>query len=240
MRYFLLFFSLFTLTISFSQTLSSQCSSTISGNIIDKEHNKPIPQASITIKDKDGKVKTLQSDANGHFQFEAPCSENRYIVSAVFQNYTKGNSLIFTTRDRKRDQHIDLNLYPIKEFITIKGVKRIIVENINFLPNDKSLTKEAQKTLDKVYKTMDKYPNIKVEIGFHTDSRGDDDYLMKLTQERADICANYLTNKGIYPERIIAKGYGDKVLLNECVKGVKCSEEKHLMNRRSEFVVIQE
>jgi outer membrane protein OmpA-like peptidoglycan-associated protein len=44
--------------------------------------------------------------------------------------------------------------------------------------------------------------------------------------------------KGIEPRRMIAKGYGETKLVNRCKNGVKCSEEEHLKNRRTEFRII--
>jgi outer membrane protein OmpA-like peptidoglycan-associated protein len=51
---------------------------------------------------------------------------------------------------------------------------------------------------------------------------------------------DYLIAKGIAPERLIAKGYGETKLLNDCGNGVKCTEEEHQRNRRTTFRVISQ
>jgi outer membrane protein OmpA-like peptidoglycan-associated protein len=48
----------------------------------------------------------------------------------------------------------------------------------------------------------------------------------------------WLVSKGIDAKRLRGKGYGESQLLNRCKDGVKCSEEEHLKNRRSEFMII--
>ncbi len=49
----------------------------------------------------------------------------------------------------------------------------------------------------------------------------------------------YLIKRGIVPERLIAKGYGESQLVNQCADGVQCSEEEHQQNRRSTFVIVE-
>ena len=49
----------------------------------------------------------------------------------------------------------------------------------------------------------------------------------------------YLIKRGIAPERLTAKGYGESQLVNPCADGVPCSEEEHQQNRRSTFVIIE-
>ncbi|MFT7498425.1 MAG: outer membrane protein OmpA-like peptidoglycan-associated protein, partial [Porticoccaceae bacterium] len=48
---------------------------------------------------------------------------------------------------------------------------------------------------------------------------------------------DYIISNGIDSNRIFAKGYGELQLVNGCAKGVKCTEEEHQLNRRTEFVI---
>jgi outer membrane protein OmpA-like peptidoglycan-associated protein len=80
-------------------------------------------------------------------------------------------------------------------------------------------------------------PNIKIEVMSHTDSRGTDDYNMKLSQKRAEAAVKYLIKKGIDKTRMTAQGYGESKLTNQCTDGVACSEAEHQANRRTEFKV---
>jgi len=81
---------------------------------------------------------------------------------------------------------------------------------------------------------------VTVELASHTDSRGSDSFNMDLSNRRANSVRTYLISKGINPNQLIAKGYGETRLKNRCSNGVKCSEQEHLVNRRTEFRVINQ
>ena len=83
------------------------------------------------------------------------------------------------------------------------------------------------------------YPDIKIEIGSHTDSRQHRKYNKLLSQRRADATMAYLIKRGIAPERLTAKGYGESQLVNQCADGIICTEAEHQQNRRSTFVIIE-
>ncbi len=81
-------------------------------------------------------------------------------------------------------------------------------------------------------------PTVVIELSAHTDSRGDAQENMTLSQRRAQSAADYLINKGVDPERIVAVGYGETQLRNDCFEGVECTEEEHQQNRRVEIRVL--
>jgi outer membrane protein OmpA-like peptidoglycan-associated protein len=85
---------------------------------------------------------------------------------------------------------------------------------------------------------MRKYPNLKIDLGSHTDSRAPDLYNMKLSERRAKSSRDWIIDKGIDASRITGKGYGETQLVNKCSNGVKCSEPDHQLNRRTEFVIV--
>jgi len=85
---------------------------------------------------------------------------------------------------------------------------------------------------------MNKYPNMVVELGSHTDARGSDAYNRKLSDRRAKASAAYIKKHIKEPKRIYGKGYGESKIINKCTNGVKCSDEEHEKNRRTEFKVI--
>jgi outer membrane protein OmpA-like peptidoglycan-associated protein len=85
---------------------------------------------------------------------------------------------------------------------------------------------------------MQDNPDVKVEVGSHTDCRSSSVYNQKLSQNRANASVDYVVSQGISRDRITGKGYGESKLLNECADGVKCSEEQHAINRRTEMKVI--
>ena len=82
-------------------------------------------------------------------------------------------------------------------------------------------------------------PKVKIELSSHTDSRQGNSYNQMLSQLRAESAVKYIISQGIEPKRIKAKGYGETRLLNRCGNNVKCSEEEHQLNRRTEFKILR-
>ena len=78
---------------------------------------------------------------------------------------------------------------------------------------------------------------MEVELTAHTDARGDAAYNRNLSRERAAAAKSYLVNKGIASIRIRSKGMGEVAIRNHCTNGVKCSDEEHQYNRRTEVRV---
>ena len=100
------------------------------------------------------------------------------------------------------------------------------------------LRPESIQELEKLISYL-KNNDLKVELSSHTDSRGIDSYNELLSQQRSNSCVNYIISKGISPERIIAKGYGEYKLKNRCANDIECSDEEHQQNRRTELKIIQ-
>ena len=84
---------------------------------------------------------------------------------------------------------------------------------------------------------MKKYPDMVVEIGSHTDVRGNNKYNLDLSEKRAASTREYFIEQGIPNSRIFSRGYGETVQIVKCVPEESCTEEQHELNRRSEFVI---
>lgn len=119
--------------------------------------------------------------------------------------------------------------------VTTKYLRMFKIENLYFESNKWDLKKDAYASLDVIYEQMKKNPNMRIEIAGHTDSVGDDESNMRLSQNRANSVKEYIVNKGIAAERINAKGYGESspVESNDTDTG-------RAMNRRTEVRVITE
>lgn len=238
MRLFL--FSLFLVSgLFFYAQQSTNCQDLVTVRVINKQDNIPIPNAGFTLTDENNNKSYYEADASGNFEFQLPCDNSRYVLSCAVENYTQDNKLVFTSKEHATTHQITLNLFPIKEFVDYNGRKRVIMESIDFIPNDYHYNDDSKPVLRKLYRILKKYPYLKIEIGVHSDSRGTQDFITQLTQKRADACADFLISKGISSDRVVAKGYGFSQLLNECKKGVKCTDDQHLKNRRTEILVIE-
>ena len=78
-----------------------------------------------------------------------------------------------------------------------------------------------------------------IDFGAHTDARGPDALNLSLSEQRAVETVAYLISQGISAERLTGKGYGETKLLNECANNVRCTEQQHKENKRTEFVVVK-
>lgn len=113
--------------------------------------------------------------------------------------------------------------------------KRIQIQNIYYDYDKWNIRPDAAKELDNVVVLMRDNPGLSVELGSHTDSRGNDAYNDTLSQKRALAAVAYIVSEGIDSLRITAKGYGEKALVNRCKNGVDCTEAEHQQNRRTEL-----
>jgi len=110
----------------------------------------------------------------------------------------------------------------------------IVLEGVTFTTGSSKLSPQSELILKRVLVTLNVYPDMKVEIGGHTDNVGKASSNLSLSQKRANSVRYWLLNKGINPDRVIAKGYGEQNPIAEN----KTKEGKRL-NRRIEFVRIQ-
>lgn len=121
----------------------------------------------------------------------------------------------------------------------IKDKNRLIIKTdpIYFDYNMWYIRKESKRILNRIVELMNKYPDMVVEIGSHTDNRGNAKFNADLSQKRADATKNYILEQGIKKNRLISKGYGESVPIIKCIPENSCDEEQHELNRRSEFVI---
>ncbi|SFG10409.1 peptidoglycan-associated lipoprotein [Salegentibacter agarivorans] len=112
------------------------------------------------------------------------------------------------------------------------------VGNIYFDFDKATIKAESKPTLDKVVNIMNKYPELKIEIGSHADARGSDKYNMGLSERRAASTLEYLVENGIDRSRLTSKGYGESMPLNDCTEPTGCTNEQYAKNRRSEFTIM--
>lgn len=111
----------------------------------------------------------------------------------------------------------------------------IRLEDVNFETAKAEILPESHAALDVVAEVLLKWPELRVEIGGHTDSRGSATYNLNLSQERAQAVHDYLMIKfpGLESSQFTVKGYGEG---NPVAPNT--SDLNMAKNRRVEFVVL--
>ena len=117
--------------------------------------------------------------------------------------------------------------------------KTYAIDNIYYGFDKSDITPEAANELDKLVTLLQDNQQVIVELGSHSDSRGNDEYNLRLSEKRAAAAVAYLTSKeGISEEQLVSKGYGEQQLFNQCDNGYNCTEAEHKRNRRTELKII--
>lgn len=131
---------------------------------------------------------------------------------------------------------LDMDVFNQKE---LKVGQKIILERIYFDFDKYSIRDESVVELNKLLVFLQKNPTVIVEISGHTDSRGSDDYNMKLSRNRAKSVVAWLKKRKIPSKRMVAKGYGETqhIAPNENPDGSDNPEGRQ-MNRRIELTII--
>ncbi len=111
------------------------------------------------------------------------------------------------------------------------------IRNIYYELDKYIITDESKRELNNLVIFLKAHPNIIIEITSHTDARGSDAYNLKLSQNRAKAAKDYIVAQGIDPKRVMSIGMGETQLLNRCANDVICSDEEHVINRRTEYVI---
>ena len=102
---------------------------------------------------------------------------------------------------------------------------------------DNDLDDNAKSTLDKLAAYLLQNPSITVKLNGHTEAKGNRYQNLTISTQMAEKAKAYVVSKGVNPDQLIPRGYGERYLLNRCHRGVYCDASMHKINRRIEVVV---
>lgn len=147
-----------------------------------------------------------------------------------------------TTGERRRRSGIG-DEKKVRPPVGYTGPTEFQLEDIYYDLDKYYIRDDAAKTLDELSQILKKYPSLKIELGSHTDCRNSKKYNLWLSQKRADAAISYLVCKGIDACRLVATGYGESKLVNDCeCEGNEvsrdCSDDEHQANRRTTVSIL--
>jgi outer membrane protein OmpA-like peptidoglycan-associated protein/mRNA-degrading endonuclease HigB of HigAB toxin-antitoxin module len=217
------------------------------GKITDNDSKAIMEGVQITILDaKSGAdVYAGKSNPTGDFQktlsnyslnqmvnYEIKLEKPGYIAKTIY--YSKQ---LTKSGDINLNDDINLGMEKLKVGTDIGKVFNL--NPIYFDIGKAVIREDAEVELNKIVKALEDNPTIVIEIGSHTDSRSAAKANLTLSDKRAKASVDYIMSKGIDKSRISGKGYGESKLVNKCKDGVKCTEEEHQQNRRTEFRIVK-
>jgi outer membrane protein OmpA-like peptidoglycan-associated protein len=215
--------------------LNERCTITVEGIVTDIDTGVLIPGAVVSLMDEVNKlVDSAIVGLDASFSFTADCSK-QYALRVMKNQYTPKEELVKTPSETGNI------MFPIS--LKLIGCPpndlgcRLSLEPIYFGFDRFNIDLDAKVELAKILAAMQEYKELNIHIESHTDARGEDLYNELLSEKRAQSTLNWLVDQGIDRNRLSAKGYGEKQLVNECFNGIKCSEEDHQLNRRSMFII---
>ena len=222
----------------FLETRKLECLQELYGNVTDLETKQILPDAKITLYDKEFKlVNTTVSDVSGNYTFNVECGKT-YNVRSEKQDYTtKEEKVTIATANGRTNLNITLEKATCKVAIGDDLGKCFGIKMIYFDLDKYNIRAEAALDLEKILDVLKQNPTMKLDIRSHTDSRQTFKYNEVLSDKRAKSTINWLVKNGVDSSRLTGKGYGETQLVNKCADGVMCTEEEHQQNRRSEFII---
>ncbi|SCY05768.1 OmpA family protein [Flavobacterium caeni] len=223
----------------FLETRKLVCEQVLSGVVTDLETGEVIPGAKVTLMDdKFNKLKEVIADDKGFYDMgEVECGKVYWVRGEQELYETKEQKITISKTDGKTDLPIQLEK-KVKPVTVGDDLAKAFGIKIIYFDLDKwNIRPDAALELEKILDVMKQYPTMKIDIRSHTDCRASHKYNERLSDRRAKSTMEWLIKNGVDSGRLSAKGYGENQLVNHCADGVKCSEDEHQANRRSEFII---
>jgi outer membrane protein OmpA-like peptidoglycan-associated protein len=200
--------------------------------VIDKESGLIIPNALVDISE--GKYDEAElEDNNGIVKMKMNASTDYTFYVSADEFFDK--TVKFSSVDKAPGEY-SLTV----ELEKLSTGKQFVLDDLYYDLNKYNIRPDAAIVLDKLAKILVDNPEVRIEIGSHTDSRGSAESNMVLSQNRSESVMAYLIGKGIAKSRLVAKGYGETQLINKCADGVDCPEVDHQANRRTVIEILNQ
>ncbi|MCA4806972.1 OmpA family protein [Myroides odoratimimus] len=218
------------------------CLQTIEGTVADQDTQEALTGVRVTVYDSDYRVVAeLESDARGNYSIANLMCKGKYRVKTQLEEYNT-EEVVFELNDAPGAV--------TKTIITLEKTEKPVTKDddlfkiLNLKPIyfdfDKSVIRpDAAIEIMKVIEVLNSYPTMKIDVRSHTDSRGNPNYNLKLSDRRAKATVDWIVSQGVNPEQISGQGFGQTQPLIPCENGMGCTEEQHQLNRRSEFIILE-
>lgn len=218
-----------------------ECLQDFEGVVYNEKTKEILPGATVRLFDQTGEeVDQMIVGNDAKYSFKDLACEKEYLIRVEKDKFSTSEERIATTSNRKETLLLDMEVVQDEVAVT-EGTNLREALNLNpiYFDLDKSkIRSDAEIELQKVISVLNQFPDMRIEVKSHTDSRATSAYNDALSRRRNRATIKYIvTVGGINPERLTGKGYGERELVNRCADGVPCSEKEHQLNRRSDFII---
>jgi len=223
----------------FLETRRLKCEQELYGIVTDLATTQILPDTKISLYDNEfNLMNTTVTDQAGNYTFAVECGKT-YNVRAAKAEYTTKEKKIVISGENNGRTNLPIALEKEKCQVAIGDDlgKCFGIKMIYFDLDKYNIRTEAALDLEKILDVLTQNPTMKLDIRSHTDSRASFKYNEVLSENRAKSTINWLVKNGVDSTRLTGKGYGETQLVNKCSDDVKCTEEEHQLNRRSEFII---
>ncbi|MFT6000657.1 MAG: peptidoglycan-associated lipoprotein [Neolewinella sp.] len=197
---------------------------------------RPVPNATI-IASIGEQSRTVNTDEEGRLSLVL-VDDQVYQFRAERDEYLAAEGR-FSSRNLPKDPDAPDQRYELElELDKIFRNQEVVLKNIYYDFDKFFIRDDAQPTLNNLAALLKRNPEIRIELGSHTDCQGNAGYNQTLSQARAQAAVDYLVQQGIDQDRVEAKGYGKEQLLEVCICE-RCSEEQNQRNRRTSFRILE-
>ena len=209
----------------------------IKGVVTNKESNDPMPDITVAISNQDGFSTYVRTNQDGIYIFEGLKPNTIYTIKTGHSGFFSESRVCTLPKVNSPMIFSSSNGYDMDfQLLQIQTKSEIILSNIYYDYNKATLRETSKIELNKLASMLLETPNIIIQINAHTDARGRLEYNLRLSADRATSVVNYLVYRGVDRSRLIAKGFGESILLIQNAR----SEDEHQANRRTTFKVIDD
>jgi outer membrane protein OmpA-like peptidoglycan-associated protein len=223
---------------------SNHVSSIFRGVVTAGKDSTPIAGVKIKFSNQcNGLIQEMITGSDGSYEFKRELNCD-YILESLKEGFGASFELVAKIEEKRSIINIfrkktapvsagslfDTKLYKVGDVVKL--------DNIYYDSESYKIRKDAARELEKLVNTMQKNPNMIIEIRSHTDTRGNAQDNLYLSQKRANEVVDFLAQKGVARSRMRGVGKGESEPVNSCGDGVQCTEAEHQRNRRTEFKIL--
>ncbi|MDG1570970.1 OmpA family protein [Robiginitalea sp. M366] len=214
----------------------------VRGTVFNERNTRGLEKARVRLMDAGGQVlKEGYSREDGTFFLEIPWQDGVHVqvdkpefTAVDLGSLGGGNGAV------QAGKPLSVGLTPISDFLVEREGRTFLKSDRFYFPRGGvRMGTDITSGLRQAVEALRAFPDLRIRIEAHTDSRGSKALNQSLSERRARAIRDYLVSQGALPEQIVeVEGLGESRILNNCTDGVYCLEVLHKQNERYLLIVL--